>query len=59
VSPLIAPGTVAGVVPWLISHWQFKAGHSRAESPRTIGTSRSHVTSPLEGLGRRCIKNLR
>ena len=27
---LIAPGTVAGVVPWLISHWQFKAGHSRA-----------------------------
>ena len=27
---LIAPGTVAGVVPWLITHWQPKAGHSGA-----------------------------
>jgi protein-S-isoprenylcysteine O-methyltransferase Ste14 len=27
---LIAPGTVAGVVPWLISHWRFKAEHSGA-----------------------------
>jgi len=25
---LIAPGTVAGVVPWLITHWRSKAGHS-------------------------------
>ena len=27
---LIAPGTVAGVVPWLITHWRWKAGHSGA-----------------------------
>jgi protein-S-isoprenylcysteine O-methyltransferase Ste14 len=27
---LIAPGTVAGMVPWLISHWRLKAGHSGA-----------------------------
>lgn len=27
---LIAPGTVAGVVPWLITHWRPKAGHSGA-----------------------------
>ena len=27
---LIAPGTVAGIVPWLISHWRLEAGHSGA-----------------------------
>lgn len=27
---LIAPGTVAGVVPWLITRWRSKAGHSGA-----------------------------
>ena len=27
---LIAPGTVAGVIPWLITHWQPKAGRSVA-----------------------------
>lgn len=27
---LIAPGMVAGMVPWLISHWRFKAEHSGA-----------------------------
>src|SRR5579872_4932656 len=27
---LIAPGTVVGVVPWLITHWRSKAGHSGA-----------------------------
>lgn len=27
---LIAPGTVAGLVPWVITHWRPQAGHSVA-----------------------------
>lgn len=34
---LVAPGTVAGVIPWLITHWQFQPTVFRHDVTRAIG----------------------
>jgi protein-S-isoprenylcysteine O-methyltransferase Ste14 len=34
---LIAPGLVAGLIPWLISHWQFQSAFLGLTSLRAVG----------------------
>lgn len=55
---LIAPGTVAGVVPWLITHWRWKAGHSGALAGAGVAFIVFGLTPLVESFARFAWKGL-
>lgn len=55
---LIAPGTVVGVVPWLITHWRSKAGHSGALAGAGIALIILGLTPLVESFARFAWKGL-